>query len=372
MWKLLKTNLIIEKSSKKNIFAFIFVALFIFGLALYMENEDVGNLVAQKTSEHQNISSALSQFQEVDASKDGDSSDIYKNLNEQQRLIALQRVAANLDKPDLFVNSGLDLAKLREEAFKMEGYEDVAEYLPTYTENMLDFIFYETLKKLEIPIFKDNLAFYQFLIFLFGILGTIWFVFLAFYTCGIMIDDFRHTSLIKGFPIPFDQYVAAKGISTMSIILIFILELFLCSLPLIYFRGLGNPSYPVAVFDGSFEIYSITWYIGVCLIYMIGIAAFVILLSIILNVLLKNIYLTLFVELFLFVLPLLFPRLISLFPYNPFNYMNFTNLLNGTSLDLAHPVALNSHYGLISIGISIVILIVVANLFLSTGKLKRV
>jgi hypothetical protein len=337
-----------------------------------MENEEVGNLVIQKTSEHQNITSALSQFHVMDASKDGDSSEIYKNLNEQQRLISLQRVAANLDKPDLFVNSAIELAKLRDDATHFEGYEDIAVYLPTYTVNKKDSIFYETLKTLEIPIFKDNLSFYQFLIFLFGILGSIWFIFLAFYTSGIMIEDFRHTSLIKGYPIPFDQYVAAKGISTMSVILIFMLEIFLCSLPLIYFRGLGDPTYPVAVFDGNFEIYTITQYIGVCLLYMICIAVFVILLSIILNVLLKNMYLTLFVELFLFALPVLFPRMISLFPYNPFNYMNFTNLLNGVSLDLAQPVALNSTYGLISIGISIVVLIVVANLFLSTGKLKRV
>ncbi|CAM5179524.1 ABC-2 type transport system permease protein OS=Ureibacillus acetophenoni OX=614649 GN=SAMN05877842_103175 PE=4 SV=1 [Ureibacillus acetophenoni] len=147
-----------------------------------------------------------------------------------------------------------------------------------------------------------------------------------------MIDDFKHTSLIKGYPISFDKYVAAKGISTMSIILVFILEIFLCSLPLIYFRGLGDPNYPVAVFDGNYEIYSITKYIGISVLYMIFIAIFVILLSIILNVLLKNMYLTLFVEMFLFALPLLFPRLVSLIPFNPFNYINFTDLLDGKSL----------------------------------------
>ncbi|CAM5224132.1 ABC-2 type transport system permease protein OS=Ureibacillus acetophenoni OX=614649 GN=SAMN05877842_103175 PE=4 SV=1 [Ureibacillus acetophenoni] len=372
MWKLLKTNLVIEKSSKKNIFAFIFIALFIFGLALYMENEDVGNLAAQKTSEQQNVLSALSQYPDMDASPNGDSSEIYKNLNEQQRLIALQRIAANLNKPDLFADSAIDLSNAREKAFLDADYGDVAEFLPTYNENKLETIFYERLISLDIPIFTDNLTYYQFLIFLFGILGSVWFIFVAFYTCGIMIDDFKHTSLIKGYPISFDKYVAAKGISTMSIILVFILEIFLCSLPLIYFRGLGDPNYPVAVFDGNYEIYSITKYIGISVLYMIFIAIFVILLSIILNVLLKNMYLTLFVEMFLFALPLLFPRLVSLIPFNPFNYINFTDLLDGKSLELAHPVGLNSTHGLIYIGISIVILIVIANVFLSTGKLKRV
>lgn len=372
MRKLLKTNFIIEKSSKKNVLTFLFVALFVFGLAIFMENKDVGNLVIQKTSEYQNLTSALSRFQEMDASQDGDSSDIYQNLNQQQRLVTLQRAAANLDRPEMFVNSAIELSNLRKVAFDLEGYEDVAVYLPTYTENQLESIFYENLRTLGIPIFKDNLTFYQFLIFLFGILGSFWFIFLAFYSCGLMIDDFRHTSIIKGYPIPFEQYVAAKGISTLSIILLVIVELVICSLPLIYFRGLGDSSYPVAVFDGDFEIYTITQYIGVCLLYMVCIAIFVILLSIILNMLLKNMYLTLFVQLFLFTLPMLLPKLISLFPFNPYNYMNFTSLLNGESLDLSNPVVLNSTHGLISILLSIVILVVVIRLFLSTGRLRRV
>ncbi|KGR78856.1 ABC transporter permease [Ureibacillus manganicus] len=372
MWKLLKTNFIIEKTSKKNIFAFLFVALFVFGLAIYMENEDVGNLVIKKTSEFQNLESAVSQFQVMDATKEGGSSEIYQNIVQQKRLVALQRAATNMNRPDMFVDTAIDLAKLRDEAFKLDGYEEVAVYLPTQTQNVLETLFYDHLKELEFPIFTDSLSFYQFLIFLFGILGSVWFVFLALFTSGIMIDDFRHTSLIKGYPIPFDQYVTAKGISTMLIIVVFILELFLCSLPLIYLRGLGDASYPIAVFDGNYEIYSIAQYIGVCLLYMFCIGIFVILLSIILNVLLKNMYLTLFVQLFLYAFPILYPRIISLLPFNPFNYMNFANLLSGKSLDLPHPVELDITFGLLSIVISIVLMGIVIKLFLTTGKLRRV
>lgn len=372
MWKLLKTNFIIEKTSKKNIFAFLFVALFVFGLAIYMENEEIGNLVKSKTSEFQNLESAVSQFQVMDATEGSGSSDIYKNIVQQKRLVALQRAATKMDHPDMFLNTAIDLAKLRNEAFDLDGYEEVAVYLPTKTENQMESIFYNYLNTFEIPIFTDSLSFYQFLIFLFGILGSIWFIFISFYTSGIMIEDFRHTSLIKGYPIPFDQYVVAKGISTLVIIVVFIVELFLCSLPLIYFRGLGDFSYPIAVFDGDFQIYSIVQYIGVCVLYMICISIFVILLSIILNVLLKNMYLTLFVQLFLYVLPILFPTMISLVPFNPFNYMNFTILLSGQSLDLHQPVELNITFGLLYIGISIVLMVIVIKLFLSTGKLRRV
>ena len=372
MWNLLKMNFIIEKLSKKNIVAFLFVAVLVIGLAVYMENEDVGNLVAEKTAEHQNLIAAVNQYQVLDATEESDSSDIYKNIVQQKKLVALQRAATNMDRPDLFVDSAIELAELRKNSFNLEGYEDVAIYLPTKTENELEMIFYDHLKELDFPIFTDSLSFYQFLIFLFVILGSFWYIFLAFFTSGIMIDDFRHTSLIKGYPILFNQYITAKGLSTIVIIFVLIIELFLCSLPLIFIRGLGDASYPVAVFDGNFEIYSIVQYIGICLLYMICIGIFVILLSIILNVLLKNMYLTLFVQLFLYVLPLIYPRIISLLPYNPFNYMNFTSLLSGQSLDLAYPVVLNANYGLITIVISSLLMVIAIRLFLSAGKLKRV
>ena len=139
-----------------------------------------------------------------------------------------------------------------------------------------------------------------------------------------------------------------------------------------FFKGLGNPSYPIAIFNGSFEVYPIYKYIGVSVLYMICISIFTILLSVILNVLLKNMYLTMFLQLLLYIFPMLFPDMMNFVPFNPFNYLNFTNLLNGQTLDLANPALLNSTHGLIYIALSIVIMVVAIKLFLSTGKLKKV
>lgn len=372
MWKILKTFFILEKSNKKNLFACLVVAAFVFGLIFFVKTEDLGNAIKEKSGEYQSLSVALNKFQNVDASESGNGSDLYKNIVLQQQFVAKQRMAVKMNLPELQLDTAIDVVNLRANAFNMEGYDKVANNLPSKTENQLDSAFFQYLKKMGIPLSVDSLSFFPFLAYLFGMLGSVWFIFMSIYSCGIMVEEFQHTSLIKGYPITFDKYVIAKCISSMLLVGVFILELFICSLPLIYFKGLGDPSYPIAVFNGTFDVYPIYKYLGVAILYMICISIFTILLSIILNVLLKNMYLTLFLELFLFVLPMLFPSMMNFMPFNPFNYLNFSNVLNGQTLDLANPVALNSTYGLLYIAISIILMVVAVKLFLTTGKLKKI
>lgn len=372
MWKILKTNFILEKSNKKIILASIILAVFVFGLILFVKTEDLGNLIKEKVGEYQSLSSALSKFQNVDATDNGNGSDLYKNLVLQQQYVSKQRMALKMNRPELYLETAIDLANLRTESFHMEGYDDVASNLPSKVENQLDLVFYQYVKNTGISLSVNSLSFFQFLAFLFGVLGSVWFIFMSIYTCGIMIEEFQHTSIVKGYPISFDKYVLSKCISSMLIVGVFLLELFVCSLLLVFFKGLGNPSYPIAIFNGSFEVYPIYKYIGVSVLYMICISIFTILLSVILNVLLKNMYLTLFLQLLLFIFPMLFPDMMNFVPFNPFNYLNFTNILNGQTLDLTNPALLNSTHGLIYIALSIVIMVVAIKLFLTTGKLKKV
>ncbi|WP_313894112.1 ABC transporter [Psychrobacillus sp.] len=372
MWNILKTFFILEKSNKKNIFACIIVAVFVFGLALFVKTEDFGNEVKEKSGEYQSLASALGRFQNVDATENGNGSDLYKNLALQHQLVVRQRMAVKMNLPDLYLDTAIEVTTLRANSFDMEGFDMVANYLPSKRENQLDRMFYQYMKETGLSLESDPLSFFPFLIYLFGMLGSVWFIFMSVYSCGIMTEEFQHTSIIKGYPITFDKYVIAKCMSSMLLVSVFILELFVCSLPLIYLYGLGDSSYPIAVFNGDFAIYPIYKYLGISILYMVFISIFTILLSVILNVLLKNMYLTLFTQLFLYVLPLLFPSMMNVIPFNPFNYLNFASILNGQTLDLANPVVLNGTYGLISIGVSITLMIVAVKLFLTTGKLKKV
>ncbi len=368
---MLKTLFILEKTDKKNIFSILLVAIFVIGMVVFVNAEDLGNSTKEKSGEYQTVKMALNKFQKEDASEDGDGSDLYKNIVKQYHSVSKQVMALKTDRPQLYFDAAIDLTELRRQAFEMEDYERVANNLPTKIENELDYAYYQYLKKNELDLSLNTFNFFQFFAFLFSVVGAIWFVFISLYSSNSMIEDFRHTSLIKGYPISFGQYVLAKCMTSMGIVIIFIIELVVCSLPLIYFKGLGDAAYPVSVFTGEVTIYTIAQYVTVSVLYMIFIAIFTILLSIILNVLLKNVYLTLFVQLLLFIFPTLFPSLVKLMPYNPFNYLNFTSVLRGDALNLENPVALSSGDGLLTLGISIVLLMVMVNRFLTSGRLKN-
>lgn len=159
-------------------------------------------------------------------------------------------------------------------------------------------------------------------------------------------------------------------ISLLAILTSFLL-IFICASPLWIVHGLGNPLDPVGIYVGDAVLISSVQYIAMSLGYMFVISIFVMLLSIILNVLLKNMYLTLFVHFILFFLPMIFPSLISVFPYNPFNFMNFNDILRGVPVDLAQPVDITMNLGLIILFICIILMLFAIKTFFSTGKIKR-
>lgn len=372
MRSMLKTLFIIERTDKKNIFACLIVAICIIGMVVYVNATELGNPIKEKSSESLPVKVAMNKFQIVDASEFGDGSDIYKNIVKQYYTYPKQGMALKTEQPELFIDTAIELTELRKQAFEMDDYNLVAGNLPSKVENEMDSVYYKYLKENSLELSFGSLSFYPFLAFLFSVVGSAWFVLICIYASNIMIDDFRHTSIIKGYPIAFSQYVLAKCMTSMGIVFIFIMELIICSLPLIYFKGLGQASYPVAIFNGEVMIYPIYKYIAVSIVYMIVLAVFAILLSVILNVLLKNVYLTIFVQVILVVIPILFPGLIKLIPFNPFNYVNFPSVLKGESLNLATPVVLNSNAGLLYLCISILLLMAIIKWFLSTGKLQKI
>ena len=372
MRRMLKILFILEKTDRKNIFTCLFLALCIIGIVVYANATELGNPIKEKSMGSISVKVALNKFQIEDASEEGDGSDIYKNIVKQYYTYPKQGMALKTERPDLFIDTAIELTELRKQAFEMNDYEIVAGNLPSKIENELDSSYYQYLKKHNLVLSFGSLSFYPFLAFLFSIVGSIWFILICIYTSNIMIDDFRHTSLIKGYPIAFSKYVLAKCITSMSIVFIFIIELIAFSLPLIYFKGLGQASYPVAVFNGEVTVYPIYKYIAVSIVYMVCLALLAILLSVILNVLLKNVYLTIFVQVILVTIPILFPRLVEVFPFNPFNYVNFPSVLKGDFLNLATPVALNSNAGLLYICISIILLLGIIKWYLSTGKLQKI
>ncbi|MEX3743766.1 MULTISPECIES: ABC transporter [Lysinibacillus] len=367
----LKVGLVIERANRKNLVALLAVVMIVFGFMFYIKAQAVGNQLVEKKGDFYSAQAILSKFQIKDASETGDGSDLYKNLVKQKSTIALQIAALTMDKQSMYYETSLKLAELRQEAFELEGYENVAELLPSKLQNSMDYLYFKRMVDEGKDTISDLFQYMPFLLFFFVHVGAGWYIFISFHTSSILLDDFEHSSIIKGFPVRFDHYILSKCIITFLSIVISILLIFICAIPLWILNGLGNPLEPVGIYIGNATLISTIQYIAMSVGYMILISIFVTLLSIILNVLLKNMYLTLFVHFILFFLPMIFPSLISLLPYNPFNFMNFNDILLGVPIDLAKPVDITMNLGLIIICISIILMLFVIKTFFSTGKINR-
>ncbi len=367
----LKVGLVIERANRKNLVALVAVAIIVFGFMFYINAQALGNQLVEKKGDYYSAQAILSKFQVKDASETGDGSELYKNLTKQKSNIALQIATLTLDKQTMYYETSLKLAELREEAFELEGYENVAELLPSKLQNSMDYLYFKRMNDEGKDTISDLFQYMPFLLFFFIHVGAGWYIFISFHTSSILLDDFEHSSIIQGFPVRFDHYILSKCIITFLSIVTSILLIFICAIPLWILNGLGNPLEPVAIYLGNATLISTIQYIAMSVGYMILISIFVMLLSIILNVLLKNMYLTLFVHFILFFLPMIFPSLISLIPYNPFNFMNFNDILRGIPVDLAKPVDITMNSGLIIMSISIILMLFVIKTFFSTGKIKR-
>ncbi|MEC1179566.1 ABC transporter [Metasolibacillus meyeri] len=371
MIRSLKVGLKIELTNRKNLFLLLIVALITVGMMFYIKSQSAGNQIIERTGDFYSAQAALTKFQVVDASDDGDGSDLYKNLNKQKIAVALQIAALKMKKDDIYYKTSIEIAELRAKAFDLEDYDKVASLMPSRIKNTLNHMYFTHLLESKQAIAPNPLELFPFLLFFFSIVGAGWYVFISFYTSSILLDDFEHSSLIKGYPIRFDQYILTKCVTHFLYIVAFIVVVISCAMPLLFLNGAGDANYPIAVYVGEPSIYSTIHYVAISIGYMIVIAVFSMLLSIILNVLLKNMYLTLFVQSILFFLPEVFSSMISFMPYNPFNFLNFNKILSGYPLELATPVDITMTMGLIILLVCIVLMLLVIKTFFSTGKIAR-
>lgn len=371
MWKTLKTCLIIERSNKSNLYSLVFVSLLIIGFMFIASDENFGNPIVDATTEYQSISTAMSKFQVVDINTVENSDTTISKLTQLRQMISLKLAGLKMQKEEILHTAANEVVTLRDDVYESEDFSLVKDLVPPKIHNENERTFINALMEREVALDQESLQYWQFLLIVFSIIGVAWFPFLSLYTSGIMIEDFQHSTLLKGYPVRFDQYVTAKSITKLFLIFSFIALIFIISLPLIQIKGIGVANYPVIVYNGSPIAYTIPQYILLCITIMLVITIFTLLLSIIFNMIFKNLYITLFIQLILYFLPILFPSLISAIPYNPFNFLNFNMILEGGTLSLSNPVDVTFFDGLIALSICIVIMLIIVQRFLSTGKLKR-
>lgn len=372
MLKSLKVNWLIERTSRKNLVALITIILIVVGCMFYIKSQELSNQIVERRGDYYTTKAALSKFPIKDASEAGDGSELYKNLTKQKSSIALQIAALTTNKYEMYYEASANIAKLRADAFSLEDYEKVADYLPSKVQNNMDLLYFQFMVDSGYTTISNLFEYVPFLLFFFSIIGVFWYIFVSFFTSSLLLDEYNHTSLIKGFPIQFNHYIFAKCTITFCYILLFIGFIFITALPLLFMNGLSSVKEYVVVYIGKPELYTSVQYIAVVIGFMLVIGIFAMLVSIISNILLKNMYLTLFIHIILFSLPSLFPSLIQLFPYNPYNFMNMNNILRGVPMDFSTPVDITVVHGIGILLVSIILMLVVIKLFFSTGKMKRI
>lgn len=371
MWEILKFNAIIERFNKKNIVSLITVIAIVAGSILYMQSTKLSDQLMVKKGDFYTTYAALSKFPTIDT-KESDNSPMFVNLTEQKRYVALQIAALTMDNYEMYYEASYNLAKYRKMAFEIEQYDKVANLLPSYIENELDFTYFKYMYESSVKGVSNSLEYIPFLLFFFSVIGFGWYMFMSVYTSTLLLDDFDHSSVVRGLPVQFSSFIFAKCLIAFGYMLAFIGLIFIVALPLIWIKGWSSVAEYVPVYVGEVKLYTVAQYIGIVILYMLVVGFFAMLLSIILNVLLKNMYLTLFVHGILFFLPIFVPSLISRIPLNPYNFMEFNRILDGVPLSLAQPVNLHIWHGFTILVGCIVLMLVVIKLFFSTGKLKRV
>lgn len=371
MFRMLKTLFIVERTDKKTLFAIIAIALFSLAISIYSYQIELGNPIAQKSNEALMVKAALNKFEVMDATEDGPGSPLYKNVVQQDTAFTRQGMSLKVDRPELYIDSALRLTQLRKDAFSMNEYEKIADVMPEMIENELDYYYYSYLAQLETPPPFAMYTYTEFIMYLLGFVGAFWFLMIAVYSSNIMIEDFHHTTIIKGYPIPFDRYVSAKVLVTWSITCLFLVTLVLFSLPYGFLGEWGNLSSAIAVWNGEVEVNAVLSYAGFAIGYMLLLSLVAIVSSVILNVLVRNVYITVFIQLGLVALPIMFPRLATLVPWYPYHYINFPALLRGESLMGAYPAELSAWMGIIVLAVYLVILFSFVKWFLSSGKLQK-
>jgi len=368
---MLKTLFIVERTDKKTLFALLAIAIFSLAISIYSYEAELGNPIAEKSNDSLTVKAALNKFQVVDATEDGPGSPLYKNVVQQDTSFTKQGMSLKVNRPELYLESALRLTQLRKDAFMMDEYEKIADIMPQMIENELDYYYYSYLSQLETPPPFAAYTYTHFLMYLLGFVGAFWFITIAIYSSNIMIEDFRHTTLIKGYPIAFDRYVLAKVLVTWSVTCLFLVVLLLFSVPYAFLGEWGSLKDVIAIWNGQVQIHTVLSYSGFAIGYMLLLSLVAIVSSVILNVLVRNVYITIFIQLGLVALPIMFPRLATLAPWYPYHYVNFPALLRGESLMGADPAELSAWMGMVILTVYLLLILALVKWFLSSGRLQR-
>lgn len=343
-----ESRLFIKEPKNKLMFlAFIVFLLFIYFLIFFQNVGDNEEEMYQTMNQNRIVTSTISQS----TRDDPELSEFYDNVYTQNQLVVRQEVGRLFEEDNWYLDSGIELAELQRDMHQFDLNqvdEEVRDIIPTLHQAESNLAFYTYLKEESIPIMTSRRQAAGFTLTLFDYFGIVAFMFLLLFSCGILSNDLNHQTMVKGYPLSYEQKTGSKIIiytaaSFISVVLLSGLAIGLIGL--VY--GSGNFAYPVPFYSfQSVGVQTIVGYVFRYLLYVFILTIHVISLSAFLNKLTKNMYATLFMGTFLYFLPILFQNTSQLWHWLPLPFYNVTAVLSGEVAYSANLPHLNYIYGI--------------------------
>ncbi|WP_100010303.1 hypothetical protein [Lentibacillus sediminis] len=360
MLPLMKTIFLVERKNLKFRSILSVLVLFIIGSFVYLENSQFRELEPATASEVVALNSALAQFRNVDATDPEVASPLYRNLISQSSELANRTLGLVMEDDDTYIQGAIELTKVRDEAYTMEGFQDVAEFIPTHRQNQLDQALFTSIQSQNAPLLVDNSNFPTYIILLLLVLGYGWYLLVGILTSDILLDEEDHKSVVNGYPFTMASKLSAKILSYLIFVfalLIFTFAITITAASIIYDINL---TYPVAIFNGYYFTIDVWQYIGLAFLYFICLSLVAISFSIILNYYFKNLYIVIFVHFFFFFLMQLLPAAGKWLWFLPFNYLNFSTVIDGQAAEMAgsRMITLNTGFFVLFITICLLFLFI--------------
>jgi len=293
--------------------------------------QDLGNHEAQMYDELNQTRLALRSV-ETYYTEDSDEETLSDNIYRQQSLAATMYNGILFEDTQWLSESGQELAELRIEFSELNENEDLPPSLfPPLHESKRQIAEYGALNQSNHPVQVDSRNTSSYLRLLMQYFGLFAFIFLVVFASDIGIEDFRHQSMVDGYPIhPVARIFTQISIYFTSILTGSLFVLLIAILFVSLFWRMTDLTYPMAIFSfGEFQAIPVweglLWFI----LYYAFLTLHIIALSLLLNHLFKNMYATIVGLVFLYSLPLLFPNLFSTLTWTPLPYYQMTPILKG-------------------------------------------
>ncbi|WP_339284053.1 hypothetical protein [Oceanobacillus sp. FSL K6-3682] len=356
MFRLMKTIFLVERKNLKFKSIIFILILFIIGSFVYLENSQFRELEPGTAAEVVALNSALDQFRNVDATDSDVASPLYQNLISQSSNLANRTLGLVMEDEDTYIRGAIDLTEVRNEAYALDGFEEVAQFIPAYRQNQLDAALFTEIQTQEERLLVDNSNFPTYIILFLFALGYGWYLLVGIFSSDILLDETNHKSLVNGYPLSTASKLFAKLLSYFLFIffcLVLTFTIAITSAAIIYNMDL---SYPVALFNGNYPAIPVWQYIGIAFLYLLCLSLVAIAISILLNYCFKNLYIIIFVHFFVFFIVYLLPALGKWMSFLPFNYLNFQTVADGSVAEITGNAAITLSNGFLTLLLSLLVI----------------